>query len=194
MLRLTFLCHGATAASRRALFPAADEPPEAAALAEAAALDTRALRHVDHALASPLRRARETAKALRLDARDDPDLADLDLGRWTGRALAEIQAAEPEAVAAWLTDAAAAPHGGEARARLGRRIAAWLRRQEAGHGHVVAVTHAAVVRAAVLHVLDAPPEAFWRIDVAPLGLTDLRFDGRRWALRALGARLPRTEP
>ena len=48
------------------------------------------------------------------------------------------------------------------------------------------MTHAAVIRAAVLIVLDAPASAFWRIDVEPLSLTDLRFDGRRWALRALG--------
>lgn len=194
MLRLTILCHGATAASRRALFPPAGEPLEAAALAQAAALGPQLARGTDRAFTSPLPRARQTAQALCFDARDDMDLTDLDFGRWTGRAMAEVGAAEPDALAAWIADAAAAPHGGETRADLSRRVGAWLRRQEAGRGHVVAVTHAAVIRAAVLHVLDAPPDAFWRIDVTPLSLTDLRFDGRRWALRALGTRLSPAAP
>lgn len=193
MLRLTLVCHGATAASRRALFSPAEEPLEAAALAQAEGLGP-VLRNVDRALASPLLRARQTAAALCLDARADADLADLDCGRWAGRGVAEVQKEEPEALAAWLTDADAAPHGGETRAGLGARVGGWMRRQEAGRGHLAAVTHAAVIRAAVLRVLDAPPDAFWRIDVAPLTLTDLRFDGRRWALRALGAPLPRAMP
>lgn len=180
--RLTLICHGATVATRRAAFPA-DEPLDEGALGGAAALGGR-LRRADRALTSPLLRARQTAAALSLDARAEPALRDLDCGRWAGRSLAEIAAAEPAGVAAWLRDPGAAPHGGEALSSLLPRVAAFLRSAGGAGGHTVAVTHAAVIRAAVLHVLDAPADAFWRIDVDPLSVTDLRHDGRRWALRA----------
>jgi len=55
-------------------------------------------------------------------------------------------------------------------------------------GHTVAVTHAAVVRAAVVVTLDAPPAGFWRIDVAPLTATVLRGGPGRWTVR--GTALP----
>jgi broad specificity phosphatase PhoE len=50
----------------------------------------------------------------------------------------------------------------------------------------VAITHPAVVRAAIVHALGAPPAAFWRIDVAPLSRTDLSGRDGRWNLRGIG--------
>ncbi|GHJ93227.1 hypothetical protein SNE510_27460 [Streptomyces sp. NE5-10] len=35
------------------------------------------------------------------------------MGRWCGRTLEEVAGAEAEAVSLWLSDPAAAPHGGE---------------------------------------------------------------------------------
>jgi broad specificity phosphatase PhoE len=55
-------------------------------------------------------------------------------------------------------------------------------------GACVAVTHPSVVRAAIVQVLDAPAASFWRLDIAPASLTDLRYDGRRWRVRATGVR------
>ena len=49
--------------------------------------------------------------------------------------------------------------------------------------HVTAVTHPAVIRAAVLLTLDAPPKSFWRIDIAPLSRTVLHNRGHAWTLR-----------
>jgi broad specificity phosphatase PhoE len=49
-------------------------------------------------------------------------------------------------------------------------------------GAAVAVTHAGPIRAAVVHALDAPPEAFWRVDAAPLSVTELHADEGRWRL------------
>ncbi len=47
----------------------------------------------------------------------------------------------------------------------------------------MAVTHPAVVRAAMLIALDAPPKSFWRIDVTPVSRTALHFRGHAWKLR-----------
>jgi broad specificity phosphatase PhoE len=181
MLRLTLLCHGATAANRRAAFPA-DEPLEPQALAAARTLASPASRA--HALTSPALRARQTAEALGLAARVEPLLRDCDCGRWSGVALAAVADEEPEAFAAFMTDPRAAPHGGESIADLAARTAGWLAHLVPSEGRVVAVTHAAVIRAALLHVLAAPLDAFWRIDIPPLTAIDLTSDGRRWAWRA----------
>jgi broad specificity phosphatase PhoE len=182
MLRLTLLCHGATAANRRAAFPT-DEPLEPQALAAARALASPPLRA--QALTSPALRARQTAEALGLAAaRFEPLLRDCDYGRWSGVALAAVAEEEPEAFAAFMTDPRAAPHGGESITDLAARTAGWLAHLLPSEGRVVAVTHAAVIRAALLHVLAAPLDAFWRIDIPPLAAIDLTSDGRRWAWRA----------
>jgi broad specificity phosphatase PhoE len=181
--RLTLLYHAPAAQLHPAVFPD-DRPLGDDTRVHLPHLNLR-LTKVDRCLTSPLLRARRTARDLGLDAEEDAALRDLDFGRWKGRGLSDIQAAEPEAVAAWLVDPKTAPHGGESRAELQARVSGWLDTQAGARGHTLCVTHAAVIRAAVLHVLDAPADAFLRLDVEPLSLTDLSHDGRRWALRSL---------
>jgi broad specificity phosphatase PhoE len=47
------------------------------------------------------------------------------------------------------------------------------------------VTHAGVVKAAVVHALGAPVMSFWRLDVAPLGITELHAHDGRWTVARL---------
>jgi broad specificity phosphatase PhoE len=190
-LRLTLICHGATAATRTAAF-ALDEPIEAGAVSQAAALQTT-LSRVDRAWTSPALRARQTATALALDAAVDSDLRDCDHGRWAGRTLADLHREDPSGIAAWIADVDAVPHGGESIAGLCRRVSAWMSQRIGENGHTVAVTHVSVMRAAILHVLEAPHASFWRIDIEPLSSIDLRSDGTRWTLRAAGARFSRKQ-
>ncbi|GGF73476.1 phosphoglycerate mutase [Azorhizobium oxalatiphilum] len=185
MRRLTLICHGATLATRTAAFPA-EEALETAAVTRAQAMAGKVQR-ADLRLASPALRARETALALGQSVQVDEGLADWDCGDWRGRSFAELHEREPEALAAWRHDPAAAPHGGETLHALLARVADWLGNMTEAPDRVLAITHSAVIRAAVVAVLEAPVEAFWRIDVAPLSVTELRGDGRRWTLRALGA-------
>jgi len=185
-VRLTLICHGSTRALREAAFPG-DEPLEPQALAKAAAL-TPLLRRVDAAWSSPARRALETAAALGLAAETEAALADIDVGTWAGRSLADVEASDPAGLASWMSDAAACPHGGETIVALIRRVAGWLETLQGAEGRVFAVTHPAVIRAAVLIALDAPPVSFWRIDVEPLCFVRLQGRAGRWTLRSLGAR------
>ncbi|MGC4925150.1 histidine phosphatase family protein [Streptomyces sp. DT117] len=158
-------------------------------------------------LSGPSERCLGTAAALGLAARAEPALTGWDLGRWSGRRLDEVGAAEPDAVAAWIGDPSAAPHGGESLRALLERVGGWLdgtgagdtlgtgngtgaadRRDAgdgpgAGDGSVLAVAEPAVVRAAVVHALALPVEAFWRLDVAPLVLTELSGRSGRWNVR-----------
>ena len=41
------------------------------------------------------------------------------------------------------------------------RVAAWLDAQSGAPGLTVAVTHASVIRAAIVHAIDAEPRSFW---------------------------------
>ena len=65
------------------------------------------------------------------------------------------------------------------------RVAAWM--DALGDGRFVIVTHAAVVRAAIVHALGAPPHAGLRIDLAPLSRTVLSRSGP-WRMQSAGTR------
>ena len=181
-IRLILLAHGETDATRRASF-ALNESLDSRGRAAVARFPP--LRG-NNALTSPAAAALETAAALGLAPEVDEGLRDLQVGAWAGRALAEVAAADPAGAAAFFTDPAFAGHGGESIELLGARVAGWLDARRAARGRIVAVTHAAVVRAAVVAVLGAPCAAVWQVDVTPLAAATLTSDGRRWALRLGG--------
>ncbi|MFE9249036.1 histidine phosphatase family protein [Streptomyces sp. NPDC007088] len=139
-------------------------------------------------LLSPSLRCHETAEVLGLDGSPDGSLAGQSVGDWRGRALDELLAAEPEAVGRWLRDPRYTPPGGEPLDALIRRVGAGLtglaegEEATAGRRHVL-VAEPDVVRAAVVHALRLPAEAFWRLDVRPLSVTELSGRSGRWNLR-----------
>jgi broad specificity phosphatase PhoE len=182
--RLDLIAHGASAATRAARFPD-DETLEASAIGAIEALRGR-LRPYVHVLTAPARAARETAAGLGFDAEVELALRDCDYGRWRGLSSKEVAEREPDGFAAWLGDPAAAPHGGESLAALIQRIGAWLAQSLAREGATLAITHASVVRAAIVNALGAGSSAFFRIDVAPLSLARLSGRDGRWNFVALG--------
>jgi broad specificity phosphatase PhoE len=184
---LILISHAPTSATVAAAFPS-DEPlePPIAALPDLSAEIEKA-GPFDHALLGPERRVVETAAALGLADRGvvDPGLRECSYGRWTGRRLRDVGAEEPAAVADWLKNPAASPHGGESITELIERVGTWLDERGRVGGRVVAVTHPAVVRAAVVCALQAAPDTFWRVDVGPLAWLDIRGGMGRWNLRGL---------
>jgi broad specificity phosphatase PhoE len=182
--RLILICHASTAAVRASSFPA-DEPLDDHGRSDAAAIAGR-LPDATRWLTAPETRARQTAELLGLDAVVEPALRDCDYGAWRGRSFDEVQAREPDAVAAWLDDPAAAPHGGESILALLARVADWLGDEQRRHARTLAVTHAAVIRAAILGAIGAPPASFWRIDLAPLSVTRLSGAAGRWNVSSSG--------
>ncbi|MCX4722675.1 histidine phosphatase family protein [Streptomyces sp. NPDC090052] len=160
-----------------------DEGPLDEAGARRAARAASAVPGAGRMLTAPDARCRETAAALGLRAEPEPSVRGWDLGRWRGSTLEDLTVREPDAVAAWLTDPSAAPHGGESLDALRERAGGWLEGLAGEGGRVLAVAGPAVVRAAVLHALALPAEAFWRLDAAPLTLTELSGRAGRWNLR-----------
>ncbi len=184
--RVTLISHAATDAVRRAAFPL-DEPLEEREFTRIADLGWHAPR-AQRILSGPEQRTQQTAEALGLMSTVVNDLRDCDYAQWRGRDLNEIQSSDPEGLLAWLTDPAAAPHGGESIVDLIARTASWLEDQK-DLPHTIAITHPSLIRAAIVHLLGAPAASFWRIDIAPLSLTDLRFNGRSWTLRSAASPL-----
>jgi broad specificity phosphatase PhoE len=121
-----------------------------------------------------------------LNATVDDRLRDCEYGRWTGLKFKQVLLREPRKLVSWIRNPSDAPHGGESIPQVLERVSAWLAERERDSGHTVAVTHSAVIRAAIVYVIQAEMPSFWRIDVLPLSQTDLRTNGRRWVLRSLG--------
>ena len=181
--RLHLLCLASTSSVSSIAF-AADEPLDPRGRENLSSLSGR-LSSFDIVLRSPARSAAQTAEGLALGARTEPLLRDCDFGRWAGRTLAEVQAEAPEAIADWLQDPHAAPHGGESFADVMRRVGGWMDGLLAGSGSILAITHPSVIRAAIACALGAGPETFRHIDVAPLTRAKLSVGGGRWRLVAL---------
>lgn len=210
-LRLLLISHAATAAQRAGRIPAdpaGADSLDARGIADTAAARARlALPGDAIAFVSPAACARETASALGLAATVEPKLADMNYGRWHGQKLIDIAATAPDQLAAWTRDPDAAPHGGESFSQLVIRLGAWLDTQHVadpaaldestGAGsnpgsaprtsthmrNLVAVTHAPLLRAAIVHALGATPAIFPRIEIAPLSVVELRRSPRGWTWR-----------
>ena len=182
--RISLICHATTRALRSATF-GGDEPLDEPGKVKAERL-VGALGKVDHCWTSPALRARETAVGLGLNAALDERLRDCDFGRWTGLKFSQVLLREPRKLVSWMRDPSSAPHNGESIPQVMERVAAWIAERGRDPGHTVAVTHAAVIRAAIVHVILAPLPSFWRIDVVPMSRTELRTNGRRWVLRSIG--------
>ncbi len=176
--------HAPTGATRAAAFPA-DEEVDERGRSDASVL-ARVLPRNGEAISSPSLRCRQTAAAAGIvDPAIEPALAECDFGGWAGGSLADL---DPDDARAWMTDPGACPHGGESLTDFSARVADWLDGQAGREGAAVAFTHGGVVKAAVVRALGAPLEAFWRIDVTPLAITELHAHGGRWTVTRLNAR------
>ena len=184
--RITFITHAATRQMKLGSFPA-DEGLDEVTIARLAVLGWVAPA-AQRTWSSPEKRVQQTAIALNLNALEAAELRECDYGAWSGRSLEEIHAENPSGLRSWLTEIGASPHGGESFRDLMSRVGCWIENQRET-GHSIVVTHASVVRAAIVYALSASEESFRRIEVAPLTLTDLRLSGLHWHLRTFGAAL-----
>ena len=125
---------------------------------------------------SPITRARETAlpiaRAVKRALRIERDLAELDIGEWTGLSLKQA-ARRPE----WETVQRNPSHfrfpDGESFPEMQTRMTSALGRIVARHPGqiVVAVSHADPIKAAVAQALGTPLDLFQRIMIAPSSIS-----------------------
>nr|WP_024802403.1 histidine phosphatase family protein [Nocardia sp. BMG51109] len=167
VVRVDLVSHGVTEAMRKARFPG-DEPLTEGGRNAMTSYDRLPGARV---LTGPERRTLETASLLGLAGDEDERLRDLDAGTWRG---GELTSVPEDELHAWLTDPAFRGHGGEAVIDVIERVREWLSDIAADGTPTIAVTHPAVIRAALLVALDAPAKSFWRIDIPPGSVTGLR--------------------
>ncbi|QIJ61693.1 histidine phosphatase family protein [Streptomyces sp. JB150] len=133
---------------------------------------------------SPTPRSRATGDALGYAPLAQLALRDCDMGRWRGLTLGEAMAREPQAVDAWLADPRGTPYGGEPLLAFIGRVGGWLDTRPREDGcRIVAVAEPSVIRAALVYALQAPPSAYWNIDVRPLSTVTVTGHAGRWNLR-----------
>lgn len=121
-------------------------------------------------VASPLRRAQETAAVIAADlglgVDSDDRLVELDYGEWDEHSFADLPAEE---VARWQQDPTFAPPAGESLLAVGERVASFCRELIDGDP-VIAVSHVSPIKAAAIWAMDADPRLAWRmhLDVASI--------------------------
>ena len=166
------------------LIGATDAPLDPVGQEQARALAGRILRWAPQVCyCSPLLRCRQTAAAMvpQLPLHIEPDLREIDFGRWETRTPAEATAHDPSVMDRW---AAFAPDfafpGGEAVGDFLRRVrAAADRLIHAEPQTVLAVAHAGVIRTIICYLLGLEPVRYVAFDVPYAGIVviDL-FDGK----------------
>ncbi|MEM1129594.1 MAG: alpha-ribazole phosphatase family protein [Pseudomonadota bacterium] len=129
---------------------------------------------IDHLVSSPLSRCRRLAEEIGtrhgIAAVIDPDLSEMDFGRWEMQPWDDIPRHE---IDQWATDFfGARPHGGENVSRFLHRVETCLARHSDRSGNVLAVTHAGVIRAAL--ALTGRSDA-WQLRPAHASFWTLRF-------------------
>lgn len=129
---------------------------------------------------SPLVRCRDFAEALGrrhgVPVQVEPDLREVGFGAWEGRTPHQVREEDPEGHAAFYRDPVRCrPAGAEDLEAFGRRVAAvydtLATTAEREGERVLMVVHAGVIRAMVGHVLQAPPAAWYRVQVDHAAIT-----------------------
>ena len=123
--------------------------------------------------------ARELAKRHQLPLEIDARLIELGFGAWEGRTPDELTAADPEILIRFRSDPVVhAPQGAEPLTTFRDRIiSAWDSLLEHHGGkHVLVVAHAGVIRMVVAHMLNAPLQHLFRLQVPNAGITRIRVE------------------
>ena len=144
--------------------------------AEAAARRIGALRHVTAVYASPIDRARETAvpiaQSLGLAVRIERDLAELDVGEWTGLSLARARQRREWDIIQKHPSGFRFPGGEsfmECQTRMTAAVARFVERHRGGT--IVAVSHADPIKLFAAYALGTPLDLFQRIVIATASIT-----------------------
>lgn len=130
---------------------------------------------IDRVEASPLDRTRATAEALGKPVAIEPALIEIDMGEWTGRAIADLTDDDP-AWRAWNEHRGTARiPGGESMAEAQARIVDHVRAAALAHDGetIVMVSHSDMIRAAICWALGLPLDNLLRFDIEPASVSRL---------------------
>jgi len=133
---------------------------------------------IDAVQSSPQRRTVQSANiiAARCGAAVEivPAMDEIEMGDWTGRALAELEA-DPSWQAWNARRGQQCPPGGECATLLQARVVRHLEdfRKARLDARIVIVSHAEPIRVALMHYLGVPLDHFQSVEVEPAGISTL---------------------
>ena len=135
---------------------------------------------ITRVISSPIDRARETAAPLAAAYSASVEVADdvteMELGQWTGATPAALAGSVEWERFNRCRSGTRAP-GGESMLEVQTRVVtALLRwRDESPDAHVIVVSHAEPIRAALLHFLGMPLDHFWRLEISLASVSTLEL-------------------
>lgn len=185
---LLFARHGETADNRRLVFQGQGGVGlNGLGRAQAARLAERMRQHPpDVVVTSDLDRAKQTAGIVAeamagMTPELDPDLREVDVGRWTGKSHAEIEELYPDEWAAWSSGIDVRRGGGETYGELADRIERAVVRASTKYAgrRVLLVSHGGSIKAYVARLLGVSADGMRALaGVGNCGLTAIERDSR----------------
>jgi len=184
MVRLILTRHGETSWNAKRRYQGqTDVPLSDVGRRQAAALSRRlALREIHAIYVSDLQRAFETAQIIAephgLSPVVAPCLREISFGDWEGLTYDEVQARDPENLAAWLsTPVDVAPAHGETMSQVAERVKPLLDTLVRDHqGQTVLwVTHGGLLRILLCLLLELPLRSHWKLRMDNTALSELEI-------------------
>lgn len=135
-------------------------------------------REITAVQSSPRERAMQTAQPIAWEAglvcETVPALEEIQIGEWTGQTFVAL--ANDARWRAWnASRSAARAPGGESMGEVQARLMDHLYAMQAAdpEGRIVMVSHADVIKAALLHVIGASLDAYGRLEIAPASISTI---------------------
>ena len=131
---------------------------------------------------SPQRRALQSAgivaAACGLAVEIVPAFDEIEMGEWTGAEFSDL--ASDDRWQRWNEERGSTrPPGGESMVSVQTRVVGHIERLGALGGSIVIVTHAEPIRAALMHYLALPLDAFHSVEIDPASISTISLDGSR---------------
>lgn len=145
-------------------------------------------------MSSPQRRALDTAQGIAeawaSEMEIEPDLREVDFGRWEGKSFEEIAGQDPGLVDQWARhDPEFSFPEGEGLSDFLSRVRRVLRRvRDSGAETVLLVTHGGMIRGVICEVLGLDPSDYLLFEVGTASITTLRLFGEKGVLVELNNR------
>jgi probable phosphoglycerate mutase len=144
---------------------------------------------------SPQQRARETARALadsmRKEVRLAPELDEIDYGDWTGHMIDELQSLPLWHDYNTIRSCTRIPHG-EFMLEVQARIVGLIERLRQQHWKesIALISHADVIRAALVYYLGLPLDMMLRLEISPASVSIVEIENYGPVIRCIN----NTEP
>lgn len=137
----------------------------------------------DHVVTSDLLRARKTAALLGFDdAIRSEEFREIDVGDWTGQAIADLIAADGEAYRGWRAGTFVPPRGETWHDFRSRAVNALTDACNVTRDRLLVVCHGGVIRALLDGLLGLPPKRI--IPVGPASVTVLALSDQNFRLES----------